>query len=148
MRGKLLVDAGGQGSSRVAKPPGVQFEHDGHEEAAFAKLHPFEMADMVFRISFRQPTASTVTLAKILDDRTTFRHLQTIIFDQRRLAQGVDLLEFGRGEVGFGIALIRHDVVISVKFLQQPQDALRTAVVEMVDGDCHAALLSCDSHLH
>jgi len=89
-----------------------------------------------------------VTLAKILDDRTTFRHLQTIIFDQRRLAQGVDLLEFRRGEVGFGIALIRHDVVISVKFLQQPQDALRTAVVEMVDGDCHAALLSCDSHLH
>ena len=51
MRGKLLVDAGGQGSRRLAEPPGVQFEHDGHEEAAFAKLHPFEMADMVFRIS-------------------------------------------------------------------------------------------------
>jgi sporulation-control protein spo0M len=44
----------------------------------------------------------------------------------------------------FGIALVAHDAVFEVEFLEQPEDALRTRVVQVVDCD-HARSLAGSS---
>jgi hypothetical protein len=49
----------------------------------------------------------------------------------------MDRLEFGRSEIGDGIALIDAQFIRHAQFLQQPENALRTAVVEVVKNDRH-----------
>jgi hypothetical protein len=44
----------------------------------------------------------------------------------------MDLCEFGRRQPGLGVALIALHLIGRAQLLQQPQDALRTGVVEVM----------------
>ena len=124
VRSQLFVHARHQRSSRFAKPTGIDLEHDRDEETAFPELHPFEMPDVLFAIRSRQPVLVPVTFAQILDDCAAFGNHQPVILDNRRLAQRMNLLEFGRSEVGFGIALVGDKLVVGPQLFEQPEYAL------------------------
>ena len=67
---------------------------------------------------------AAMTLAKILHDCRRFIDDMAIVIDDRRLAQRMNVKQFGRRKVGNGIPLMMHDVVIDPEFLKQPQYAL------------------------
>ena len=55
--------------------------------------------------------------------------------DHRRLAERMHRLQFRRREHGRGVALVALHLIGHAELLQQPQDALRARIVEMMDGD-------------
>lgn len=46
----------------------------------------------------------------------------------------MDLFELGRGEQGVWVALVAGELVGDFEFFEQPEDALRARIVEVVDG--------------
>src|SRR6185503_14038566 len=64
--------------------------------------------------------------------------------DHRRLAQGMNLQERVRRQHGLLVAPVQHDLVWNGEFFQQPYDALRAGIIEMMDFDHWAVSpLSC-----
>ena len=139
MRGELFFHARHQRGSGITEASRVDLQHHGHEETAFAELHPFEMPDMRLAIMCGKPVRAAMAFAQILDDRAAFGDAGAAILDERRFAERMRLLEFGGREIGFGIALVGHDVVIRAQLFQQPEYPLRAAVVEVMDGNRHGS---------
>jgi hypothetical protein len=68
----------------------------------------------------------------IAPDSATVRAASVI---HRRLAERVERAQLRRREQRARIALVALHLVLAVEFLEQPQDALRARVVEMMDGE-------------
>lgn len=49
-----------------------------------------------------------------------------------RLAEGMDLFEFGRSESGFLVAVEENSFVVQIEFFEEPYNALGTRLVEPV----------------
>lgn len=47
----------------------------------------------------------------------------------------MNLAQFGRGEVGSGVALVVVNLVVDAQFLEQPEHPLRARVLEMMQYD-------------
>ena len=76
----------------------------------------------------------------VIDDGAGLMDREFAVGDHRRLAQGVNLTKGVRRQPGLSVTLIGLDPVIDAQFLQEPEDALRARVVEVVDDD-HDGLL-------
>src|SRR4030095_2473596 len=85
----------------------------------------------------RRPKPSARPGDEKIDDRTGFGNNHALILDHRRFAEGMDLLELRRSEHGLRVPLITADIVGDAKFLEQPKNALRAAVLEMMDDQGH-----------
>lgn len=134
MRRELLLDARLQRRGGVAQPRGVELEEDWRHRAALGKVEQFAMADMGVGARRRDEVGAAMALTQMLDDRPRFHDDAAIIFEQRRFAERVNGTQFGRREVGDGIALIMADRIRRAELLEQPEDALRTTVVDVVDN--------------
>ncbi len=114
-------------------------EHELHQQrrhrAAFGEVQPVDEAPVRFAVRRRAQAALAVGGKQVLDDGTRLGDCDVALADHRRLAERVHALERGRGEHRLRIARIALDPVVDFQFLEQPQDALRTGVLEVVHGD-------------
>src|SRR5205814_7331091 len=69
----------------------------------------------------------------VLDDRTGLGEDQITIGDQRRGAERMERLVFGRREPGDGIALVKLQFVRDAKFLTEPNDPLGLRFAQVMD---------------
>src|SRR3546814_9635323 len=83
---------------------------------------------------FKQKTAYEVRISDWSSD------VCSSDLDHRRLSERMHREQFGRCEIGFRIAVVEFDLIRRADFLEQPQYALRTAVVEVMDDQAHIAL--------
>src|SRR6185437_9370404 len=83
----------------------------------------------------RHQLAVTVAVGEVFDDRAGLGHGQLAVGDHWRLAQRMHAPEFRRRQHGLRVALVALDLVRHAKFFQQPQDALRARIVEVVESD-------------
>ena len=63
------------------------------------------------------------------------REQQVAVADHRELAQRMHLDCVRRRKIGDRVACVRNDLVLQSKLFQQPEDALRAGVVEVMDDD-------------
>jgi hypothetical protein len=97
----------------------------------------------------RRTEAAAGFLDQIFDDRTGLGDdarvplpaRRAAILDHRRLSERMDGAQLRRREHRLRIATVAADLVIEAQLLEQPEDALRARMFEMVDGD-HADPLS------
>ena len=61
--------------------------------------------------------------------------VDAVVGQHRRLAERMDAGELGRRQHRLGVALVFLQLVGNLELLEQPEDALRARVVEVVDGD-------------
>src|SRR5215469_2016199 len=76
-----------------------------------------------------------MTPDEVVDDRTGLMDHAALIGDDRRFAEGMDRLQLGRRQPGLRIALIALDPIGEAQLLEEPQDALRSGVVEVVNDN-------------
>ena len=69
---------------------------------------------------------------EIVHDRTGLDDPLPAILDHRGLAERIDREELWRREPRLGVALVAPDLVGKLELLQQPEDALRARVVQVV----------------
>ncbi len=114
---------------------GEQKGHDqGGHGGALGEVEPVGVALPVLGADGRDHAAAAVLAENVFDDGAGFGDRLALIGDDRRLAQRVDGEQLGRGGHGLGVPLVALDLVRQAELLQQPQDALRTGIVEMMDG--------------
>ena len=77
---------------------------------------------------------------QVFDDRPGFDQRMAVMLNHRRLAERVHLPELRRGEHGGLVPLIALDFVRQPELLEQPEDALRAAVLEVMDDYGHSGI--------
>ena len=104
-------------------------------------MHELQIADMCICAACRDKMCAIMPFAQIFDDCARFGNGFAVIFNQRRLAQRVHVQKrFGR-KIGHSITRMMADFIRKVQFFEQPQDTLRTRIVEMVYDDGHGCFL-------
>ena len=101
---------------------------------------PVAVAQRLVAAGRRHQSPATMALDQVFDDRPGFGDRAALVADHRRLAQRVHLAQFGGRQHRLRVALVAHDLVGQLQFLEQPQHALRAGVVQMVHGDHRQAL--------
>ncbi len=86
--------------------------------------------------------ALAVFADQVFDDGAGFRDRRAAVGDDRRFAEGMNLLQFIGREVARRVALVAGDLIVQAEFLQQPEDTLGARIVEVVDSD-HGGLALC-----
>ena len=86
-------------------------------------------------------------LGQVLDDGAGLGHHGAAISHHGRLAQRMDVLEFGRRQPARGGATVKAGFIGYAQLLQQPKDALGARHFKVVDGDQGAASLLADAAL-
>ena len=74
---------------------------------------------------------------EILDDCASRGDHLPVVLDHRRLAERVDRLQFRRREHRRLVPFVAPDVIGQLKFLEQPENALRPRIFEMMHRDRH-----------
>ena len=96
-------------------------------------MQPVGISAPLGRAVRRTQCAIVIAVYQILNDCARFRYRNIAIHDNRSLAQRMYFLEFGRCQAGLFVAPVAFDLVFDSEFLEQPQDALRAGVFEVVD---------------
>ncbi len=81
-----------------------------------------------------QATAAVVA-DEVIDDGARFRHNPAVVNYHWRLAERVHGLQLRRREASLRITLVFANLVRELQFLQQPENALGTGLVQVVDDD-------------
>ena len=71
----------------------------------------------------------------IVDDCARLGHHVAVFLNHRRLTERVDPSQCGRRLPGCRVTPMLLNLIWKPEFFQQPKDALRTGVIEMVDDD-------------
>jgi hypothetical protein len=88
---------------------------------------------MVVAATRRHEMAPAMSFAQIFDDRTRFVDDVAIVLNQWRFSERMDGPQAGRSKIGDSVPLVLNDFIRNRQFLKQPKDALRPAVIEMMD---------------
>ncbi len=83
----------------------------------------------------RQAMARVIGIEQVFDDRAGLGIDMAVILDHRRLAEWMHLLQFGRGTHGGRVALVAFHRIGQAQLLEQPEHALRTGIVQVMDDD-------------
>ena len=70
-----------------------------------------------------------------LEDGPGFGEDAPVVDDRWRLAERVDRLERRRSPQRLGVPLVAAELVLQAELFEQPEDAMRAGVVEVMDGD-------------
>ena len=135
MRTNLFLNARGQRRGGLAQPGGVERQQERCHRRTFGKMQPHQIILMSRRPRRWHKAALPVFADDPVGDGAAFKDDLAIGFDHRALAQRMHGLQFRRRQIGHGVAIVMLDLVGRSQFFQQPQDALRAAVVEMVNND-------------
>jgi hypothetical protein len=133
--GDLAVDARLQRRGRLAEPADVQLHEQRQHGRALGVMQPLVIGLVSVGAERRRQPAAAVPADQIVDDGPGLVDGARAVGDHRALAERVDRGEFRRPEAGLRIALIAPDLVGQAELFQQPQDALRARVVEVMDDD-------------
>ena len=108
---------------------------------ALGEMQPIDIAHPLRRAEGRGEAAGAVAVGEVLDDRAGLGERLVAVAHDGRLAERMHRAQLGRREHGLLVALVGLDLVLEAELLEQPQDALRARVVQMVDDD-HGFFLS------
>src|SRR5882724_4364504 len=133
MIGEFAVDARMQGSTRLLQPRNIKIQHQGQHRRAFGIMQPLLVGFILCAIRRRHHRAFAMTANEIIDDRAGLGDFDIAVDDDGRLAERMDFRKLRRRQPRLRIALIAHHLVRRPKLLQQPEDALRARVVEMME---------------
>ncbi len=134
---ELLVDARHQRRGILSQARGIEAEQDRRHDRAFGKMDQLEMADMIIGAARGDKRLAAMPFAQIFDNGAGFIHQAAVILDHRGLAERMDFQQLRRRQIGHEIALMMADPVGHAEFLEQPEDALRAGVVEVVYNQAH-----------
>src|ERR1044072_9976206 len=87
----------------------------------------------------RRPEPPFRLLDEIIDDRSGFGDRPPLVLDHPRLAERMGALQRRRRQHRLRIGLVAVDLIGQLELLEQPEDALRARIFEMVDDD-HASV--------
>ena len=104
----------------------------------FGIMEELAIADRALRIGGRPETVAGAGY-QIVHDRASLDQAMTVDLHHRGAAERVNGAQRGGRAHGLSIAFVAADVIGFAQFLQQPEDALRPAVVQMMDDDGHDA---------
>jgi len=76
-------------------------------------------------------------IEQVLDDGARLDDGRAVDDEDRRLAERVHALHLRRREQRLLVPLVAHDLVVERELLEQPEEALRPRVVQVVNGDGH-----------
>jgi hypothetical protein len=93
------------------------------------------VAQLVGRAGGGNETSVAIALEQVLDDGARFGHRGGAVGDHGRLAERVDGAQFRRRQHRLRVALVFFDLVLQSQFFEQPENALRARIVEVVDND-------------
>ena len=112
-----------------------QLEQERRHRRALGVVHPIAVSSALRGAGRGREAPLAVALDQVLQDGAGFCQRQFAVGDHRRLPQGVDLSQRLGRQHRLRVALVALDVVRQSELLQQPQDALRARVVEVMDDD-------------
>lgn len=88
------------------------------------------------RLPLGRDQRRTEVLAQVFDDECGLGNSEVADCHSRRFSKRVNGLEFGRGELRFRMPFIRLDFVGDIDLFEEPEDALRTRLLEPVKSYC------------
>ena len=77
----------------------------------------------------------SISADQVVENGPGLGQAQRSVLDDRRLSERMDGPQARRRKQGLGVAPVSDDFVAEAEFLQQPEDSLRTRIVEMMDLD-------------
>ena len=110
-------------------------------------MQPVVVRQAFVRTLLRAQPAIVVLVHQVFDNRTGFGDGPVAVGYDRRLAQRMHVQEFGRRKSGLLVAAVALDLVVASEFFEEPENALRTGVLEVVDGDHGGTSLRCPGRL-
>src|SRR6185436_11839629 len=78
---------------------------------------------------------SPIAGSQIFNNRSGLGDGQLAVADHRGFAERMHRAQLGRREHGLRVALVALHLVGQAEFFEQPEDALRARIVEVMDGD-------------
>src|SRR5260370_12902586 len=97
-------------------------------------MHPISVAQALRRFGQRDQPPVAIGLGDVFGDRARLGDGIAVVGDDGRFSERMDRAQlFGRAHVR--LTLMADDLVRHAKLFQQPQHALRTGIVEMMDGE-------------
>ena len=130
----LAVDVSARRPAEQAKPADDELQQQGRHQGAFGVMQPIAIAPIGF-IALCRRQSLAISSDKVVDDRPGFGEAQRTILDDRRLSQGVDAPQARRREHRLRVPLVTNDFVVEPDLFEEPQDALRARIVQMMDLD-------------
>ena len=104
-------------------------------------MQPIGVTQPLRRARPRYQPTSAVALNKILNDRARFGDGEPVLGNHRRFAERMHRPQRRWRKHGLRVPLVAPNLVTDAEFFQQPQHALGTRVIEVVNRD-HGHLLS------
>src|SRR3984957_4098123 len=134
MQSDLAVDVGACRPAERAKLAYDELQKQGRHSRTFRVMHPVTATPVSFA-ALRRGQALAVSTDKIVDDGARLCEAQRVVLYSRRLSQRMDAPQACRGALGLRVPLVADDFVVEPDLFEEPQDALRARVVEMMDLD-------------
>ncbi len=98
-------------------------------------MEPAEIILIVVGAGRRGQAPAPVVPDDVIDDRPGFGDGAAVVGYDRGFAERVDLLELRRRQVRDGIAPVMCNCIVDTELFEQPQDALRARLVEVMEGN-------------
>src|ERR1700730_6244390 len=98
-------------------------------------MQPIRVTQALRRARRRYQPTSAVALDQILDDRARFGDSEPVLGNHRRFAERMHRPQRRWRKHGLRVSLVAPNLVTDAEFFQQPQHALRTRVIEVVNRD-------------
>src|ERR1700733_1126034 len=134
MQSDLAVDVGACRPAERAKLAYDELQKQRRHGRTFRVMHPVT-ATPVRVAALGRGQALAVSTDKIVDDCARFREAQSVVLYNWRLSQRMDAPQARRGALGLRVPLVGDDFVVEPDLFEEPQDALRARVVEMMNLD-------------
>ena len=132
MVGQFAVNARVQRRARLLQAGYIEIEHQRQHRRAFRVMHPLVIGFVIGASRRRHHRALAVTADDVVDDGAGLRDRRIAVGDDGRFAERMDLCELRRRQPGLGVALVALHLIGRTQLLQQPQNALRAGVVEVM----------------
>src|ERR1700722_15107256 len=134
MQRDLAVDVGARRPAERAKLAYDELQKQRRHGRTFRVMHPVTVTPVSIAALGRSQ-AFAVSTDEIVDDGARLRETQRAVLYNRRLPQGMNAPQACGGALLFRAPLVGYNFVLEPDLFEEPQDALRAGIVEMMDLD-------------